>query len=437
MTVLLDVPFLTDLDSRAAVKGSRDPLGIQPIWTRFGRQIVGNLTTVSNSVRDFTTTLLGYWLAERNADQRGPGSELAIFLKWEQLAAYARAVVNRDFAFRGTERVRRNLAEGRVTLSDSPTHQLLGNQKIYGLWGLYTVPARASALLESDPPRLTPLARAFVERHYLPGLAEGGGRDARRICEALSRPSVRLDIDGADAGMVGAVARTLGERLSSEERAFYGFHLLQGGPEDATGGRQQQLGELLHDTLEDRTFAWSPAVISQLAKEAVRRGRDWQAVGHHLNCIRTCESVLAPVSAVFMYLLGLDGKPLDLVSRRLRELWGKGLRTVEAEAFVGLKGAIGDGDVSRAESWAGIAVALAAGKYERLVDLLLDQNAVVMSERGGAPWIERRAGRLHVRFRDEQGTLPDRAELPRLWRFSYFLDSLRSVAVQLEPARRG
>ena len=130
---MLDAPFLTDLDSRAAVKGSRDPLGIQPIWTRFGRHVVGNLTTVSNSVRDFTTLLLGYWFAERIADEQGTGRELATFLKWEQLAAYARAGVNHDFAFRGTERVRRNLSEDqRVTLSDSPTHQILSNQKIYG-----------------------------------------------------------------------------------------------------------------------------------------------------------------------------------------------------------------------------------------------------------------------------------------------------------------
>ena len=129
------------------------PPVIQAIWTRFGRHVVGNLTTVSNSVRDFTTLLLGYWFAERIADERGPGSELATFLKWEQLAAYALAAVNSDFAFRGTERVRRNLSESpRVTLSDNPAHQILGNQKIYGLWGLYTVPARASALLDGDPP---------------------------------------------------------------------------------------------------------------------------------------------------------------------------------------------------------------------------------------------------------------------------------------------
>ncbi len=31
------MPFLTALDSRAKIKGSRDPLGIQPIWTRLRR----------------------------------------------------------------------------------------------------------------------------------------------------------------------------------------------------------------------------------------------------------------------------------------------------------------------------------------------------------------------------------------------------------------
>ena len=66
---MLTTPFLTDLDSHAAVKGSRGPLGIQLIWTRLGRYVVGNLTTVSNSVRDFTTLLLGYYFAVLVAEE--------------------------------------------------------------------------------------------------------------------------------------------------------------------------------------------------------------------------------------------------------------------------------------------------------------------------------------------------------------------------------
>jgi len=64
---MLTVPFLTGIDPEAAVKGSRDPLGLQTIWIRLGGLVVGNLTTVSTSVRDFTTLILGYYFAERVA----------------------------------------------------------------------------------------------------------------------------------------------------------------------------------------------------------------------------------------------------------------------------------------------------------------------------------------------------------------------------------
>jgi hypothetical protein len=47
MSTTIAGPFLTDIDAQAAIKGSRGPLGIQPMWTRLGRRVVGNLTTVT------------------------------------------------------------------------------------------------------------------------------------------------------------------------------------------------------------------------------------------------------------------------------------------------------------------------------------------------------------------------------------------------------
>ena len=46
----------------------------------------------------------------------------------------------------------------------------------------------------------------------------------------------------------------------------------------------------------------------------------------------------------------------------------------------------------------------------------------------------KQAGKLNVRFRDEQGSLPKQHELPAMWRFPYFLDSLRSVAGVLKES---
>lgn len=433
---MLTVPFLSDLDMRAAVKGSRDPLGMQQIWTRLGRHVVGNLTTVSNTVRDFTTLMLGYHFAERLAPELGPGSELATFLKWEQLAAYARAEVNSDFSFRGTERVRKNLSDSsRVCLSDDRGHQILGNQKIYGLWGMYSMPARSSGLLDGDPPRLTPPSTEIVERLYLPFLHEGAGRDARRICELLRPKLSRIDVKKGDAGLVKAVGKVLQKELRAPERRFFRYHLLHGGPHDTTDGRQQQLAELIEDTLNQKNFTWSPSSVGQLVKIAKSKGEEWEPLAFRLSRILVCEAVLAPTAALFTYLLGLDGKSIDAVNTRLKSEWGSGLRSVAPREFADLHTELGAGDSATSDRWVGISESLASGDFGQVVALLIDQNKVVMAIRGGAPWIERRDGKLHVRFRDEQGGLPGKDEVAQLWRFPYFLDSLRSVADTLKENR--
>lgn len=432
---MLTNPFLTDIDSRAAIKGSRDPLGIQQIWTRLGRHVVGNLTTASSSVRNFTTLLLGYYFAAQLADELGPGTELATFLKWEQLAAYARATINNDWAFRGTDRVKVKLSEGsRVTLSDDRAHQILANQKIYGLWGLYTMPARSSGLVDGYPPRLTPPALEIVERLYLPILEAGAGKDARRIRDALRPRSSRIDVQGADASILRAVGTALRLRLLAKEREFYRFHLLYGGPQDSTEGLQQQLAELLGDTLDQENFFWSTSMVGNMGKVARARGEAWHSLAHRLARIRVSETVMGPVSALFTHLLALDGKSVDAVVKRVREQWGEGLRTVDPKAFGDLREEIGAGDSVTGDRWIGIANAVAAGEYARLIELLVEQNKSVMALRGGAPWVEKRQSKLHVRFRDEQGELPHRKDISAVWRFPYFLDSLRSVAATLKEA---
>src|SRR6266576_192184 len=84
--------FFTEVDPEIALKESRDPLGLQPIWSHFGRKLVGNLTTVTISVRGFTTMLLGHHLAGLSvASGSVPAAEyIEPFLRFEQIAAYSR-----------------------------------------------------------------------------------------------------------------------------------------------------------------------------------------------------------------------------------------------------------------------------------------------------------------------------------------------------------
>ena len=427
-------PFLTDLDSRAAVKGSRDPLGIQALWTGLGRHVVGNLTTGSISVRDFTITLLGYYFAGKVSEITGPGRELATFLKWEQLAAYVRAEINDDWVFRGTERVGTRLSEStRVTLSADRNDQILGNQKIYGLWGLYTVPSRSSGLLEDQTIRLSPPSIEHWQQVLEPQLAIEGFGDGAEIVRMLAQDRLTVDLKGKNHRLAVAIARVLKLRLLPREKDFYREHLLFGGPNDMTGGVQRQLVELFKPHLAVGDFPWSPRALTNLTREAVKRGKSWERLAQGVQRISVAETVFAPVAALFTYFLGSDGTPISELEKRVNSEWGPRVKSVDADAFALLEGELAHGNADVGRRWTAMAYALANGSYADLIRLLLEQNRHIMQSRGSAgPWVEESRGRLVVKMQDERGELPARQTLPDLWRHSYFLDSLFTVASAMQ-----
>ena len=431
---MLNGPFLTKIDSRAEIKGSRDPLGIQPIWTRFGRCVIGNLTMASSSVRDFTTLLLGLYFAERISEADKAISSLELFIKWEQLAGYARYAVNKD-TFRGIERVRTRLKEStQFTLSMESHDQILADQKIYGLWGLYTIPARSSGLIRGDLPKLTQEAREIVEGSYVGLLNDAGSKNSDHIMSLLKDQAPRIDIEGKHRKLIVAIAKVLEKELRENEKEFYRGFLLYGGPHDMTGGLQRKLSDLIDETLDEPGFAWSSREITRLIEKARSRGDDWKALASLLNDILKCESLLAPTSYFFDYLLGCSDIDVTEVKKRVNEIWGKGLGTVDFVSVQGLREKLGGGDKDVGTRWVGIAEALARGEYDALLNLVLEQNGHVMAMRGGSPWIVRSGDKLDVRYHQRSIDLPKRSDVAQLWRFGYFLDSLRNIALEIKGA---
>ena len=436
---MLTVPFLTDLDPQAAIKGSRDPLGIQPIWTRMGRRVVGNLTTVSTSVRDFTTTILGYYFAERAANEDHGDNDLQVFLRWEQMAAYARGGINNDWGFRGSERARKNFNENaKIRLGMDSGALILSDQKTYGLWGLYSVPSRSSGLLAGDPARVTPSVRKFIEDEYLSTLS-GKGRNASEMLGKLAGKSPELRPLDRDRPLLQTVGRVLRRKLSSREQEFYRKHLVEGGPEDRTQGGQRQLVDALKTTFDAKDWSLEPATILHIAKQCRAQGGRGAEVADFLEQIRIAELLVAPAARLFMLLLGRDGQlPAD-VSAEVRKQWGSKVASIDPDAIEVIRGEFGNTQDEQASSdrWVRLAHALASGDYDAALSILIEQNGAVMASRGsGAPWVEIRDGKLHVRFLDESsGQLPTHSELPFLWTNSYFLDSLRTVTMQVEERR--
>lgn len=425
--LMLTTPFLTALDERARIKGSRDPLGLQAIWARFGRHVVGNLTTVTQSLREFTVLLLGIDLAERVAEERGPGTELETFIRWEQIAAYVRIGINGEEGVRGSRRVARFLEEGRgrVVISADRQHQILGNQAIYGIWGLYTAAARASGLVEPRAIRLTPAGRGLVEGEYHPLLASKGlPLDA--LISLVAKPTTELAIERRQGRIPAAIAEVLGPHVREEERAVYQHHLVEGGPGDSTRGRQALLARLFEDVPDETSL--SPQLFGSLARKARDAGGPELAL--FLDRIRTSESVIALMAQLFSLVMAMDERPIDYVAGRIHDAWGK-VETIDVEAVRSLRGELAEIDPGVAERVSSVADGLVAGEHEQVVRALLAQNAWVMGTRGGAPWVVEEGGRLRVRVQDEDIALSRREELPTLWRFPYFVDSLRAVSSSL------
>lgn len=425
-------PFLTDLDSRAEVRGSVDPLGAMSIWTRMGRRVVGNLTTVSSSVRDFKTLVLGFGLLEDVRRKNGPEvdtEELAVFLRWEQLAAYTRGYLNNDFEFRGIRRVKRTLSDGAtVPISAQSDCQILGNQKTYGLWGLFTVPARASHLLDKEKNVLTVAAEEFVARTWRreltpawPGLIELVRRDTRRF--NLDRPSVDLQR-----------LRAVWRKWLPGEATFWSTHIIQGGPNDETSGRQAALARVLGSLGPAQSeLLLTPSVVKGLAAKCRREDA---LLGEYLLDIGACESVLAPATALYAYLQSCDGRPLSAALAGVSKTWPARLKAVERDRFASLAPELTKASESQgiAAEWCNVADDLAQGRYESALPRLLAINTTVMRGRKGAPWVVDENGTIRVKYRDGAADLPQREELEDLWRFPYFLPSLHTVVRELEAA---
>jgi len=432
------MPFLTQIDPRAKIKGSRDPLGFQPIWTRFGRQVVHNLTTVTTSLRGFSILLLGLYFAGRAVDEKGAdaGELPALFLKFEQLSAYSRVAWSQQAGderysedeIRGIRRVRRNLhaGTGPVRISADQAGQILSNQKTYGLWGLYSVAARNSGWLEQGASQLTPVARKFVEAEYLPRL----DRNGESVFPFLSKEQY-FEPRGKDSQLGGSLARLLGPILTPTEREFYARHLLACGEDD---GQQWLLWQ--HISRTNWLHPFSMAELREIIK-CCQSERD-DLLAQRLEHIRQVESVIGPAGQLFGFLLSRDGQTSADIVREVKSAWGLRLDHLDPPAFSQSLSTVNEGlTAETCTRLSALAEALSSGDYRAAMDLALLQNQAVMQERGGDAWIKLKAGRLDVRFRDDAGELPSRDELPDLWTNTYFINSLKLMGYQIEGGDRG
>ena len=402
-----------------------------------------NLTSVTRAVRGFAVLLLGRSLCERLIEQKKAAEELAVpmFLRLEQIAAYARysreSDVEQDILL-GVTRVGRFLEEHsrKVPIRNDARGFILSDQKTYGLWGLYTVSARASGMLADGPVGLTTEARKFVEEAYVPKL-----RPVQAQLERLILKDGHLDATKGNQPY-SAMHKLLTGPLSIPERRFFARtlrnaqeHAASLDPGDkARRQRQSQLAELIPKCCK-ADKAIGRADVASLFEAAKNKGYD--SLAERLHRILRLESLLAPVEAIFERLQARNGQQITVVAKQIQDDWGDTIpRLAEPlnSMLPDIRVAVGD---EQARCLIECDEALRNGRYVDVIATILRWNERVMAGRGSAPWVKKVGGKLDVRFRGIEVKFPERNELPDLWRNGYFMDSLREVTFQTEDPTNG
>ncbi len=421
------MPFLTLEDPNEKIKGSRDPLGVGPVWVRFSRHVVTNLTTPSGSVRGFTILILARYFTQLLIDEGRIGKEdfLDVFLRMEQLGAYARYATDdsvRDI--RGIERIRKFYREGkgRVRVQADAQSRILADQKIYGLWGLFSVPARVSDLIPDEPIGVTALTQEFIEVNYW--------REIKPVWPSLAK--ILVSGGTVDCKHPKKYFSTLMDILSSDftasEVQFYGDYIRDAKLVRARFSNSQKLFSRL---LSESDGEMGRDYVLKIARKAEKYD---PGLSNSLYRIVDLEAILATTSVLFSYLLTSNNKKPVTIAEEIEAHWGNKVPNISKDTMDSLIGEIKEATSPETATTIRRTVkALIEGNYLKVINGLLDWNRIVMSGRSSAPWVSKGDnGMLDVRFPYAEHQLPTKAELKKLWIYPYYIDSLRSVCWQLE-----
>lgn len=434
--------FLTAVDTeRLDIRGSRDPLGLVPIWGDFGRTVVENLTTPSNSVRGFTTLLLGLYFAERVSSGESDAAvvRLEAFLKFEQLAGFVRVVRNHDESMRGITQIKRRLAEEgerRIRIGAGRDLQILSNQKTYGLWGLFMMPAIASGLVVPKDTVLTSAARELVESEYLPCFERRGLGDGGALEGLLSKKSSELEPNGRHSKLFDSLAEILGKPIRKKEREVYKYHLVRGGQEAEKKCWQPRFVEVFERVLP-ASGAFDRASLD-LVIAAMKSPADLP-LRHQLERIRDLEMLLVASSNLFGFLQHRDNAKVRSVTGELKAKWGSGLRSLKSGAISEMRADFARvlGDSGAADRLVELGKSLHDGSFEKSIELAISHNKFIMHKRNGSqPWMAIASGKLDVAYRDdiEEGLL-DPLAIASTWRSTFYINSLKSISDELRAVQ--
>jgi hypothetical protein len=381
------MPFLfTELDDSLRPRGSRDPLGIELLWSSVGRRLVGNLTTVTWHLDNFILTLVGFYLCGEQGEE---APHWPRFERFEQMTSRARVKLDRQGVL-GIRRIQRSPGFP-VPVGSSKNARILDNARQAGLWGLYSTALAASGLTQWDrrpTAEGAQVARAFVQ---------GAPNEAWRLAADTRRQTLEeADMDAVQ-DWVRAVLNNQAARQQLAQRLLGG----SGKSKEAQDEVFAQGWAFLKDRVADADPAARDFLVWLQARSAM--------LGGIAERILRFDEALALASVSFTWLLGCHGRTREQVAQGLERL---SVWPVENLVVPDFTAEIADAEWRRrAKGVAAFCAAMAGRNWLGAAELLIEHHAAVAKGRGGAPWCHWEGDKLKVVMNASTGTLPGKQEI--------------------------
>lgn len=140
--------FFTEKDSISGTS-QRDPLGLQPIWSFYGRQVINHLTTISTNIHGFREVLLCLAICSEVYNDKGKFSYSDLILFFEQLFIYICISKRKNEGILGADNGKAKYNAYNKNPEISLKQTILVREISLGYYGRYKSPLSTMGIIDS------------------------------------------------------------------------------------------------------------------------------------------------------------------------------------------------------------------------------------------------------------------------------------------------
>lgn len=381
--------FFSEIDPNYRIKGSRDPLGFQTLWSAAGHLAVAHLSTVSSSLRDYMILAYGLYFY----GNRPEGRFLNFFLKFEQVCAFARRIYDLDRGFNGIDFVNKRKDDSTFSISLNSSDMLLSNQRTYGVYGKYIRPFRDMGI-SADKDFNAVMEHSFVKTSV---------RDVQAIIDRLLH-SESIILTKEQLEPVAKLIKT----LTPQEKVLYRNYILKVPTENHPQNNLFDIVDTNRQIIESRFDLHSIIQILQ-SKNNITSELELA-----LENISNTDKVLFPLNRCFTHLLSQSS-------------WTD--KQIQEDTFIqSLPGAVNFH--FRDETMQELNIMLSLDKLV-MVQTLIKRNEEVSDQRGSKGWIMNENDTYKVIY-GENGQKQTTLDFNHDFEYLYFLNTYLGLYKQIE-----